>query len=166
VIDWTLVRFEALSGRDVHDLLQLRSAVFVLEQSCVYQDIDGQDVLPGTRHLIARQDGELVACARSMAPAGTDAEARIGRVAVVVSHRRRGIARQVLMRLVDDLDGRLGDVPQRLDAQLEAVPLYESAGFARFGEPFLEDGIAHVGMRRDPSRQDNRADPARLASRD
>jgi len=148
MIDWTCAPFAGLSGHDVHDLLALRCAVFVLEQDCPYLDIDGQDPLPGTRHVLARDRGRLIACARSLVPLGHGAEARIGRVVVAASHRRRGIARELLQRVVRDLESRLPGVTQRLDAQTVAVPLYESVGFARAGEPFLEDGIEHVAMRR------------------
>jgi len=131
----------------------------VLEQACPYLDIDGLDTLPGTRHLLGRQDDTLIACARSLAPddIGNGAgvvegatEARIGRVCVAATHRRGGLAGQLLGRLTDELDRRFAGVVQRLDAQLDAVPLYERAGFKRCGEPFLEDGIAHIVMRRAP----------------
>lgn len=153
-VDWSLVGFHGLGVQQLHDLLQLRSRIFVLEQACPYLDIDGQDALPGTRHLIGYEADRLVVCARSLAPRvshdpdPTLGDARIGRVAVADTHRRRGLAASALNRLIEDLSGRMPGVAIRLDAQLAAESLYAAAGFSRVGDPFLDDGIEHVSMRR------------------
>ena len=153
-LDWTLAPFAALTVQQLHDLLQLRCRIFVCEQACPYLDIDGLDALPGTRHVLGSAAGQLVVCARSLAPhtlGDTDpvrGDARIGRVAVAESQRRRGLATLALQRVIDDLAERLPGVPIRLDAQLDAASLYATAGFQQIGEPFLDDGIEHVCMRR------------------
>lgn len=146
----TLVPAHDLSVRDLHDLLQLRSNVFVLEQDCAYADVDGRDLEPYARHVLIREDDELIGCARSLGPTpdGGDGDWRIGRVAVALHARRRGIARQLLTALLDDIDACVPGAPIRLDAQLQAEALYASARFVRVGDVFLDDGIEHVTMRR------------------
>lgn len=148
-LHWQLCAFDRLDGRSVYDILRLRSEVFVVEQQCVYADMDGQDTLPGTRHLSARAGTAMVAYARSLVDDGEpQAPARLGRVVVARDWRGRGLASTLMQRLLDDLAERC---PQRdviLSAQLPAVALYTAFGFDCESAPYLEDGIPHVAMRR------------------
>ena len=150
-IDWQLSRFDELDVHTLYDALALRCEVFVVEQNCVYADIDGLDTLPGSRHLSARHGNTLCAYARSLAPTETSPEARIGRVLVRQSFRRQGLADRLLSQLIADLESRFSRIAIRLDAQLEAESLYVRAGFERCSDEFVEDGIPHVGMRRHAS---------------
>lgn len=132
--------FGELSPRELHDILALRSAVFVVEQACLYLDIDGRDVEPGTGHHWLDDGGRIAAYARTLAePAG---ETRIGRVVTHPDHRGRGRARRLMEHLVDAVAG-----PIVLDAQSYLVPWYETLDFVVTGPEFDDDGILHVPMR-------------------
>lgn len=152
-IRWRLHAFSELSTGVLYDILALRSDVFVVEQNCVYADIDGLDRLTGTRHVTAYDGDTLCAYARSMAPAhatistaSTAPMARIGRVVVSPAYRRRGFGVKLMTILLDDLGARYPDGAITLDAQLVAERMYASLGFERRSEVFLEDGIEHVTM--------------------
>ena len=143
--------FEALTVGTLHDLLRLRSDVFVVEQQCIYADIDGADALPDTLHIIGRDDKRLVAAARVLGLGswrGADGPpVRIGRVVVRPDSRRRGLARAILLRALDEIRSRQAEAVVMLGAQVFAVSLYESVGFECVSEPYDEDGIEHVDMR-------------------
>lgn len=152
-LTWTLRRFDELDIGTLYDILALRSDVFVVEQRCVYADIDGLDRLPGSRHITAYAGDELCAYARSMAPPETHTvmpaelhTARIGRVVVKAHYRRRGLGVKMMALLLSDLQARYPDLAVTLDAQLEAESMYASLGFERRSDVFLDDGIEHVTM--------------------
>ena len=94
-LQWKIKRFEALSVSELYKLLQLRSEVFVVEQNCVYQDIDGKD--EKALHLIGEDNGEIVAYARLFKPKDYFEEASIGRVVVKETSRSRKLG-HILMR--------------------------------------------------------------------
>lgn len=136
--------FAELDPRTLHDLLRLRSDVFVVEQACAYPDIDGRDVEPGTRHLWLARADQPVAYLRILAePDGT---ARIGRVVVARSARGSGYAG----RLMTEALAMVGDRPCVLAAQAHLADFYARYGFTATGPEFVEDGIAHLPMRRPP----------------
>lgn len=143
--------FETLTVVTLHDLLRLRSDVFVVEQQCIYADIDGADALADTLHLIGYVDQRLVAAARVLGLGsweGADGPpVRIGRVVVHPDYRRAGIARSVLLRCLDEIRSREPQAVVMLGAQVFAVSLYEGVGFECVSEPYDEDGIEHVDMR-------------------
>ncbi len=135
--------FDALSGRDVHDVLALRSEIFVVEQTCIYQDVDGND--PLGRHLLARRGDRLVAYLRVL-PAGTRfARASIGRVVVHRSERGTGLGRALMREALLRIEAE-GPVPLKLSAQAHLQAFYESVGFTATDERYDEDGIPHVAM--------------------
>jgi ElaA protein len=135
--------FDELHTRTAYQLWRLRQDVFVVEQDCVYPDLDGRDLEPGTRHVWVTDRGTPVGYLRVLADDGI---ARIGRVAVARSHRRRGLA-EALMRTALEL---VGDRPSVLDAQSYLQDWYTRFGYVVTGPEFLDDGIPHVPMRRDP----------------
>ena len=133
--------FEELDTRTAYALWRLRESVFVVEQLCAYQELDGRDLEQGTRHVWMAADGEPVAYLRVLDEGEV---ARIGRVLVAASHRRRGLA-EALMRAALDL---VGDRPSLLHAQSYLVDWYARFGYRPDGPEFLDDGIPHVPMRR------------------
>jgi ElaA protein len=148
-IAWRLAPFSALGGRAVHDLLRLRQAVFVLEQTCLFAEIDGLD--PLGRHLLAWRGAELVACARLL-PAGAKAPARsIGRVATAPAARGTGLGRALMSRAIARYLAEDPHAPIDLSAQAHLEGFYASLGFRAVGGPYDEDGIAHLDMRLDPA---------------
>ena len=138
VRDATLTELDPLT---LYRILALRSDVFVVEQQCVYQDLDGRDAEPAARQLWLERDGEVLATLRVL----TDDERtlRIGRVATAKSARGAGLAAALMRRALELADGH--DVV--LDAQTYLFDWYASFGFVRDGDDYVEDGIPHVPMR-------------------
>jgi ElaA protein len=138
--------FEELDALTLYGLLRLRVDVFVVEQACRYAELDGRDSDPATVHMWLEGDApdRPVAYLRVLdEPEGC---ARIGRVAVARDARGAGLAG----RLVEAAVNRIGDRPCVLDAQSHLVGFYEQFGFVATGPEFVEDGIPHVPMRREP----------------
>ncbi|MEQ4305690.1 GNAT family N-acetyltransferase [Plantactinospora sp. B6F1] len=143
-IELRIASFADLTARTLHDLLKLRSDVFVVEQECAYPELDGRDVEPGTRHLWLASDDVPIAYLRLLAePGGVQ---RIGRVVVAPRARGGGHAG----RLMSEALALVGSRPCVLDAQAYLVDFYTRYGFTVSGPEYVEDGIAHVPMRRDP----------------
>jgi ElaA protein len=141
MISVTAMPFAALEPETAYALWKLRQDVFVVEQQCPYPDLDGRDSETGTRHVVLREDDVVVGYARVVDDATVW---RVGRVALAPSARGRGLA-DVVMRTA------LQVCPDRevvLDAQVPLAGWYAGLGFAVDGPEFLEDGIAHLPMRR------------------
>ncbi|CAO3406235.1 GNAT family N-acetyltransferase [Azospirillum largimobile] len=142
------VAFDQLSLRQLHDLLALRSRVFVVEQASPYPDIDGSD--PGALHLIATDAaGTVVGCARCLGPEEEvpDAPVSFGRLAVDPSQRSTGLGRALvaesLTLLAEHWPGR--DVV--IGAQQHLERFYGGFGFVRITESYDDFGIPHIDMR-------------------
>lgn len=150
---------EALAPRALFDLMRLRVDVFVVEQRCPYPELDAADIACGTRHVLGRLDGELVACARTLAPEAPAAPSRIGRVAVRADRRGRGIAGELMRWTLATLAREHPERAVVLDAQLAVERFYAALGFERISAEFVEDGIAHVRMRREALPDDARRSP-------
>ncbi len=143
-MDAPAVREGAAVDLDVgtlYKILKLRVDVFVVEQVCPYPELDGRDLEPGTRQIWIESAGEVLATLRLLDD-GT--VLRIGRVATAATARSAGHAGRLMARALDLASGR--DVV--LDAQSYLQRWYERFGFKADGDEFVEDGIAHVPMRR------------------
>ena len=127
----------------LHDILRLRQDVFVVEQQCVYADLDGRDLEPGTVQVWA-DDGQAGVVATLRVLLEPDGTRRIGRVATALPARGRGLAADLVAAALT-----LGEGPVVLDAQSHLEGWYARFGFVRVGEEFLDDGIPHVPMRLD-----------------
>jgi ElaA protein len=139
--------FRHLDIETLYDILQLRSEVFVVEQDCVYQDLDGID--KKAMHSWIAEDGKMVAYARFFMKNERRKIVQIGRVVVAKDKRRERYA-SFLMRSVMENAGRyFGAKHLYLESQTYAIPFYERLGFKICSEEFLEDGIPHVKMERD-----------------
>ena len=136
-------RFADLSPFEVYGLCRLRVDVFVVEQQCPYPELDGRDLEPATEHLWFEADGTPVATIRVLDDGASKA---IGRVATAAGFRGQGLA----ARLMEEGIARCGDVPITLGAQAYLEGWYERFGFRRSGPGYVEDGIPHVPMRREP----------------
>ena len=141
---WTLSGFETLSTAALYDLLRLRAEVFVLEQACAFQDVDGLD--PRAMHLMGHAEGSLVAYARCF-PAGVCfVEASIGRVVTRGTARGGGLGHRLIARAIQAVSDSWGVQAIRIGAQAHLKHFYESHGFSDVGKPYLEDGIDHIEM--------------------
>ena len=155
-MDLRVARFDELDAATLYAILRLRVDVFVVEQKASYPEIDGRDTEPETVHLWLEDGGAPVAYLRVLRDVGRDGgEARIGRVCTAASHRGTGLAARLMRAALDTLEP---ETPCVLDAQTQALGLYERFGFRISGDTYLDDGIEHVPMRRDP--QKVRRDPA------
>jgi len=136
--------FNELSLEELHDLLQLRSQIFIVEQDCVYQDIDGKD--KQALHVFGKKDGKIVAYTRCFQPGVYFEEASIGRVAVLEDHRNMRYGHDIIEHSIGAIEAHYHAAAIKLSAQTYLVNFYKSHGFTRIGEEYLEDGIPHVGM--------------------
>lgn len=134
--------FAELDASTLYRILALRAEVFVVEQECPYQDLDGRDLEPSARQLWVDRAGDIVATLRLLRD--DDGAARIGRVATKREARATGLAAG-LMRYALDL---AGDGPVVLGAQAYLHDWYGRFGFVRDGADYVEDGIVHIPMRR------------------
>jgi ElaA protein len=149
-VAWSDTASGFLDARTLYAVLALRSAVFVVEQECAYQDPDGLDLLDGTRHLIGMSGGDgIAAYARVLAPDANHPTPRIGRV--IVSDRMRGqqLGRRLMERALVCCEEHWPGQPVELGGQAHLTGFYGSLGFRSVGEPYDEDGIRHVWMRRE-----------------
>jgi ElaA protein len=138
-------RWSELTPDVLYELLRLRSAVFVVEQDCVFLDMDGRD--PACEHLCARDAaGTLLACLRLVPPGVRTPKVSLGRVVVAPSARGRGLGRAVMQEGLRRCAQRHPGAPVKVSAQRHLEPFYASLGFAPVGEPYDEDGIPHLDM--------------------
>jgi ElaA protein len=145
---WTCVPFSALSVQQLYDLLALRSEVFVVEQHCVFLDIDGLD--PETWHLLGHgENGALKAYARLIPPGLKSPDALIGRVVTSPTARSGGVGRTLMTEAVAQCERRWPGHALSLHAQAHLERFYASFGFRPVGEPYIEDGIPHIEMRKE-----------------
>lgn len=147
---WIWARLDNLGPLDVHDLLALRSAVFVVEQGCMFLDADGAD--RRSWHLLGRDgDDRLVACLRVVDAGVKYADPSIGRVVTAPQQRGIGLGRRLmaqgLRRCAQVWPGRA----LRISAQARLESFYRGFGFVTQGAPYQEDGIPHLEMWRSPT---------------
>ena len=150
MIAWRFARFGELSPREIHDLYRARAAVFVVEQNCAFQDIDGAD--PESWHLLGYVGEELLAYARLVPPGVKYAEPSIGRVATTGAARRTGRGRELMRQALARAEELWPDRAIRIGAQQRLERFYGEFGFVAASAPYDEDGIMHVEMVRPVAR--------------
>lgn len=146
MIRWQDLHHSELDVPTLYALLKLRCDVFVVEQNCVYADIDGDDLVGENRHLLGWRDGELVAYARILKSVEEEAPVAIGRVIVSRAARGEKLGYQLMEQALASCQRHW---PQRaiyLGAQAHLQPFYASFGFRPVTEIYDEDGIPHIGM--------------------
>jgi len=144
---WACMRLADMGPLAVYELLALRSAVFVVEQQCVYLDPDGLDAL--CWHLAGRWDGQLQAYARLVPPRiKGQAQPMIGRVVTAPNARGRGQGRALMLQALDECARLWPGEAVEIQAQAHLHDFYASLGFVAISDRYDEDGIAHIDMRR------------------
>jgi ElaA protein len=143
---WVLKPFNELSTTELYSLLQLRAEVFVVEQNCVYQDIDGKD--QKALHLFAEINEKMIAYARLFKPIDYFENASIGRVVVKPSHRDLKLGHELIKKSIESIKTEFGETNITISAQLYLKKFYESHGFVQTSEVYLEDDIDHIEMKR------------------
>ena len=140
----TVKVFEELTTKELYQILQLRSEVFVVEQDCVYQDIDGKDFK--ALHILGKKEEELIAYTRVFDKGFYFEEASIGRVIVREKYRKDGYGHDILKASIGEIERRFNTTNIKLSAQQYLTRFYEQHGFIQTGEGYLEDGIPHIAM--------------------
>jgi len=146
-LKWKIKRFNELSLLELYSLLQLRSHVFVVEQNCVYQDVDGKD--SKAMHLLGEFDGKIVAYARLFKPGDYFENASIGRVVIHTDYRDKKWGHQMMQEAIAGIKTHFGVSQITISAQLYLKKFYESHAFVQTSEMYLEDDIPHIEMKRD-----------------
>jgi|SRR5688572_10654164 ElaA protein len=145
MITWSLKKFDELTPAELYAILRLRTEVFVVEQNCVFQDMDNKD--QQCWHLMG-WNGDLIAYTR-LVPAGISYEyPSIGRVVTSPSVRGSGMGKLVMEKSIEELTGLFGRSVIRIGAQLYLKEFYRSFGFEQSSEVYDEDGIDHIEMTR------------------
>lgn len=145
-VSWRCKSFSELSGSEVYEILALRAEVFVVEQDCAYQDVDGKDSL--AMHLMGWGLGdELSAYLRSFPPESLREEIVIGRVVTSPAARGQGLGRKLMLEGMRRAWRQWGDHPIHVSAQAHLQDWYNSLGFVVCGPGYPEDGIPHLPMR-------------------
>lgn len=137
-------RMDEFSAAELYALLKLRVDVFVVEQKCPYNEIDGKD--PEALHLRLLEGGELVAAARLFAPVGSEKPSKIGRVVVSPDHRGKRLGDALMREAVTVCEDLFPGHAIALSAQSHLQRFYRSFGFEPVSEEYLEDDIPHVDM--------------------
>ena len=146
-IQWKIKPFETLSTNELYDILRLRSEIFVVEQNCVYLDLDGKDKL--ALHLYGEFEDEIVAYSRLFKPGITFDNASIGRVVVAANYRDRKWGHDLMLEAIAAIQMHYSESKITIGAQLYLKKFYESHGFIQLSEMYLEDDIPHIVMKKE-----------------
>ena len=144
-MNWTLKSFDELTVSEFHDIIQLRLEIFVVEQDCPYQDLDGKDKV--ALHLFgATTEGKIIAYTRLFGPGDYYKEAAIGRVVVHKDYIKDGIGFELMKRSIEQVESHYRTNTIKIGAQRYLRKFYESLGFVSTGDFYMEDGIPHMYM--------------------
>jgi len=146
-LQWKIKDFESLSVNELYDILRLRSEIFVVEQNCVYLDLDGKD--KKGLHLIGEFEGKIVAYSRLFKPGISFDNASIGRVVVDANYRDKKWGHELMREAIAGIKNHFGENKITIGAQLYLKKFYESHGFLQTSEMYLEDDIPHIEMKRE-----------------
>jgi len=136
--------FNELTNSELYEMLQLRNEVFVVEQECVYQDLDGKD--QKALHILGFKNDKLVAYARAFKPGDYFEDAAIGRVVVVSTERHHSYGYDIMKASIQAVEDKFETKTIKLSAQTYLKRFYNNLGFSEVGEKYLEDGIPHINM--------------------
>lgn len=146
-IQWKIKTFETLSVNELYDILRLRSEIFVVEQNCVYLDLDGKDKL--ALHLLGEFKGKIMAYSRLFKAGISFDNASIGRVVVDANYRDKKWGHELMREAIAGILSHFGESKITIGAQLYLKKFYESHGFVQTSEMYLEDDIPHIEMKKE-----------------
>lgn len=147
IIKWKIKRFNELSLQELYSVLKLRSLVFVVEQNCVYQDIDGKD--EKAIHLLGEYNDQIVAYARLFNAGDYFENASIGRVVIHPDARDKKFGHEMMQQAIAAIESYFSQTKITISAQLYLKKFYESHNFIQTSEMYLEDDIEHIEMKRE-----------------
>ena len=137
-------KFTELSLQELYRILQLRSEVFVVEQDCVYQDIDGKD--EKALHILGFKDEKIIAYTRVFKPGDYFEQASIGRVVVAKKERAFKYGYDIMKVSIEAIETYFKEEKIKISAQAHLKSFYNNCGFIEVGETYLEDDIPHIAM--------------------
>ena len=137
---WEIKEWYELSTKEVENIFSLRSKVFVVEQDCVYQDIDGKD--QKAKHVLGKKNNEIIAYARVFKPGDYFKEASFGRAVVKKTERGKGVGDELVKNCLEIIT----EEEIKISAQSYLKGFYGKHGFKSEGNEYLEDGIPHTAM--------------------
>lgn len=139
-----VIDFKEFDIEELYNVLQLRSNIFVVEQDCVYLDLDGKD--GKAFHVIGFKDNTVVAYTRIFKPGDYFDQASIGRVAVHKDFRKFGYGKVIMEASIKAVEKRFSENEILISAQAYLEKFYNDLGFKTIGDGYLEDGIPHIKM--------------------
>ena len=144
-MDWYIKKFEQLSLDELYDILKMRSEIFVVEQECVYLDVDGKD--KDVFHLFLKENNKILAYCRILPREIAYEEASIGRVIVNKNFRKEKLGEILMIKAISYLKDVLKEKEIKIQAQAYLRSFYKKFGFQEISEEYLEDGIPHIDMK-------------------
>lgn len=144
ILAWQVKQFNDLTIHELYDILHLRGKIFIVEQNAPYIDLDYKD--QKALHLFAYKNDQLVAYCRLFKRGDYFDEASVGRVIVAEEYRRYGYGHQLMEKAIEMEMSLLNESKITISAQLYLQNFYESHGFERISDVYLEDGLPHVKM--------------------
>lgn len=147
-MNWIIKNFDSLSREELYEILRFRTEIFVVEQNCVFQDIDEKDFCALHLFLKDKNNNQIIAYARLFQPGDYFLQASIGRVAVKLENRKEGLGHHLMNKAILEIDNNFHSKPIKIGAQLYLKEFYESHGFQQIDEEYIEDGILHIHMLR------------------
>jgi ElaA protein len=146
MINWYSKAFANLTPHELYAILQLRTEVFVVEQNCVFQDMDGKD--EHCDHIMGWDGDKLIATSRIVPPGVAYEFPSIGRIVTSPAARGQSAGKALVNKSIEALNKLFGNSTIRIGAQLYLKKFYESFGFEQSGDVYDEDGIDHIQMTR------------------
>jgi len=141
---WKIKTFDELTTMELYQIMQIRVDVFVVEQTCVYRELDGLD--RDSYHVYATNDSGIAAYARILPPGLSYKELSIGRVLVSKDHRRSGLGSELIERTLTFIFEELNERVIKIQAQEYLLSFYRSFGFEKVSDVYLDEGIPHIDM--------------------
>lgn len=143
-LEWSVKNLDEMKAGELYEMLKLRADVFVIEQDCIYPDMDNKD--QKALHVIGKKNGKVIACTRIFNAGDYFEEASIGRVVLEQSERRFGYGHTLISKSLQAIEEYFGKQTVKISAQEYLIKFYNKHGFKQVGEGYLEDGIPHVSM--------------------
>ena len=146
-MQWTIKKYNKLTVEEFHNILQLRINVFIVEQNCPYPELDGKDKIAHHFFAFAEENpSQIVAYTRIFKPGDYYQEASIGRVVVHSDYRKKELGHELIKKSIQQIEKNFKTSNIKISAQIYLKKFYESHGFNKVGEQYIEDGIPHISM--------------------
>ncbi len=143
-MNWEIKKFKELKVEELYEILRIRNTVFVIEQQCIYQDVDDKD--KNAYHLFAMENGKVVAYLRILGKGISYREVSIGRVLTNNNYRGKGLGKELMLKAIHFIENDLKEETIRISAQEYLLNFYGSLGFKSVSDMYIEDDIPHVEM--------------------